>query len=139
MIMSVFGTILAAVFQGIPSAPPETEKPFASGYAGPPGAPPSPSEADKYELPIIRKVDVDAVLTARASRDKKTLDWRRSIVDLMKLLDLDSSLAARKELAQELGFTGDVNDTAHMNNWLHTQVMQKLADNGGKVSAELLH
>ena len=136
--MSIFGSIIAAIFHGVPSAPPETEKPFASGFAGPPGDPPSPAEADKYELPIIRKVDVDAVLTARASRNSEKLDWRHSIVDLMKLLDLDSSLTARKQLAQELDYTGDMNDTAHMNNWLHRQVMQKLADSGGKVSAELV-
>jgi hypothetical protein len=65
------------------------------------------------------------------------LDWRRSIVDLMKLLNLDSSLAARKELAGELHYTGDTNDSATMNIWLHKQVMQKLADNGGKVPDEL--
>ena|ERR1700760_1633147 len=136
--MSIFGSILAAIFHGIPSAPPETEKPFASGFAGPPGSPPLPSEADKYELPIIRKVDVDAVLTERASCNKEKLDWRRSIVDLLKLLDLDSSLASRKKLAQELDYTGDMSDAEHMNNWLHRQVMQKLADSGGKVSAELV-
>jgi hypothetical protein len=65
------------------------------------------------------------------------LDWRKSIVDLMKLLDLDSSLASRKELARELKFTGDMKDTAAMNIWLHKQVMIRLAENGGKVPAEL--
>jgi hypothetical protein len=72
-----------------------------------------------------------------ASKAGQTLDWRHSIVDLMKLLGLDSSLAARKELAQELGYTGDTNDSASMNIWLHKQVMTKLAENGGKVPAEL--
>jgi len=137
--MSIFGSIVAAIFHGVPSAPPETEKPFASGFAGPPGDPPSPAEAGSFERPVIHKVDVEAVLTARASRTKEKLDWRRSIVDLMKLLELDSSLTARKQLAQELGYTGDMNDSGHMNNWLHKQVMQKLADNGGKVSPELVH
>ena len=65
------------------------------------------------------------------------LDWRKSIVDLMKLLDLDSSLAARKELAKELNYTGDTNDSAKMNVWLRKQVMQKLAENGGKVPESL--
>jgi hypothetical protein len=65
------------------------------------------------------------------------LDWRRSIVDLMKALDLDSSLSARKELAAELNYTGDMNDSATMNMWLHKALMKKLADNGGKVPAEL--
>jgi hypothetical protein len=83
-------------------------------------------------------VDVEAVLTKLAAANKEKLDWRKSIVDLMKLLNLDSSLSARKELAKELGYTGDMNDSASMNIWLHKQVMQKLADNGGKVPADLL-
>ena len=65
------------------------------------------------------------------------LDWRHSIVDLMKLLNLDSSLSARKELAQELHYTGDTSDSASMNIWLHKQVMHKLAENGGKVPDSL--
>jgi hypothetical protein len=72
-----------------------------------------------------------------AAKKGQKLDWRKSIVDLMKLLDLDSSLSARKELAQELGYTGDMKDSARMNVWLHKQVMQKLAENGGKVPESL--
>jgi hypothetical protein len=72
-------------------------------------------------------------------KKKEKLDWRRSIVDLMKVLDLDSSFAARKQLAQELHYTGDTGDSAAMNIWLHKQVMIKLAENGGKVPAELRH
>ena len=83
-------------------------------------------------------VDVAAILTKLASENKEKLDWSKSIVDLMKLLNMDSSLAARKELAAELHYSGDTNDSATMNIWLHKQVMQKLADNGGKVPAELL-
>ena len=79
------------------------------------------------------QVDVEAVLTKLASQNKEKLDWRMSIVDLMKLLDLDSSLSARKELAKELNYTGDTNNSARMNVWLHKQVMIKLAENGGKV------
>ena len=74
-----------------------------------------------------------------AAKESQKLNWRTSIVDLMKLLDLDSSLAARKELAQELGYTGDSNDSATMNIWLHKQVMQKLAQNGGRVPPELMN
>ena len=72
-----------------------------------------------------------------AAKSSEKLDWRRSIVDLMKLINLDSSLAARKELAQELNFSGDMNNSASMNIWLHKQVMTKLAENGGKVPDEL--
>ena len=79
------------------------------------------------------------MLNGLAEKNPQTLDWRQSIVDLMKLLDLDSSLAARKQLAEELGYTGDTNDSASMNIWLHKQVMQKLAENGGKVPADLKH
>jgi hypothetical protein len=82
-------------------------------------------------------VDVAAVLTKLAAQNREKLDWRRSIVDLMKLLKLDSSLTARKELAQELHYASDMNDSASMNVWLHKQVMQKLAENGGKVPADL--
>lgn len=79
------------------------------------------------------------MLTRLAAQKKEKLDWRRSIVDLMKVLDLDSSFAARKQLAQELHYTGDTGDSAAMNIWLHKQVMIKLAENGGKVPAELRH
>ena len=82
-------------------------------------------------------VDVEVVLVDLASKNAEKLNWRTSIVDLMKLLQLDSSLASRKELAQELHFTGDTNDSASMNIWLHRQVMIKLAENGGKVPEEL--
>ena len=82
-------------------------------------------------------MDVAAILEAKAKAAGQPLDWRRSIVDLLKLLDLDSSLSARKELAQELHYTGDTNDSATMNTWLHKAVMTKLAENGGQVPAEL--
>ncbi|MGX5719030.1 DUF3597 domain-containing protein [Shinella zoogloeoides] len=83
-------------------------------------------------------VDVAAVMDAAVKKNGQKLDWRRSIVDMMKALDLDSSLSARKELADELGYTGDKNDSATMNVWLHKALMKALADNGGKVPAELL-
>ncbi len=83
-------------------------------------------------------VDVAAVLDQMAAAHHEKLDWRHSIVDLMKLVGMDSSLAERKELAADLKYTGDTNDSATMNMWLHKEVMRKLAENGGKVPAELL-
>ena len=85
----------------------------------------------------MAQVDVAAIMDRLAEQSAQDLDWRKSIVDLMKLLKLDSSLAARKELAQELKFAGNMKDSATMNIWLHKQVMIKLAENGGKVPAEL--
>lgn len=85
----------------------------------------------------MEQVDVEQLLNGMAQKNPQKLNWRTSIVDLLKLLDLDSSLAARKELAQELNYTGDMNDSASMNIWLHRQVMNKLAANGGKVPADL--
>ena len=85
-----------------------------------------------------QSVDVNAVLNDMASKNSEQLDWKRSIVDLMKLVGMDSSLQERKELATELGYTGDKNDSATMNVWLHKQVLKKLSENGGKVPADLL-
>ena len=82
-------------------------------------------------------VDVEAILTAEAAKTDQDLNWRTSIVDLMKLLGLDSSLANRKELATELGYTGELDGSAEMNIWLHKAVMRELAANGGKVPADL--
>jgi hypothetical protein len=122
--MSVFRTIMAAIFGG--GANPDTiESPPTAAAATPPSS------------GAWGPVDVDAVLTRLAARKNAKLDWRASIVDLMKVLDLDSSLAARKELARELRYPGDMNDTAAMNVWLHRQVMTKLAEHGGKVPEQL--
>lgn len=85
----------------------------------------------------VESVDVTAILDNMAQQAGQPLNWRTSIVDLLKLLHLDSSLDARKELARELHYSGDTGDSATMNMWLHRQVMQKLAANGGKVPAEL--
>ena len=82
-------------------------------------------------------VDVEQVLSGLAQQRAEKLNWRTSIVDLMKLLDLDSSLAARKQLATELHYSGDMNDSAAMNVWLQKQVMTRLAENGGKVPDDL--
>ena len=117
--MGIFGNIMSAIFGHATAAP-------AGG-----AAPAAPAGAQ------MSNVDVEAVLSKLSDASKEKLDWRKSIVDLMKLLGLDSSFAARKELAKELGYTGDTNDSASMNIWLHKQVMQKLAANGGKVPADL--
>jgi hypothetical protein len=130
--MSILGSIVSAIFHHA--------SPTTSAQAAP--APGSSAPAGGGAMPPKQpagSVDVDGALTKLAAANKEKLDWRHSIVDLMKLLNLDSSLSARKELAQELHYTGDTNDSAKMNMWLHAQVMQKLADNGGKVPADLLH
>jgi Domain of unknown function (DUF3597) len=121
--MSIFGNIMSAIFgRG------------AKAEASPGSAPSSPSTAPSGAAQSSGKgVDVEAVVSELARKKKEKLNWRTSIVDLMKVLDLDSSQAARKELAKELHYTGDMNDSAAMNIWLHKQVMIKLAENGGKV------
>jgi Domain of unknown function (DUF3597) len=134
--MSILGSIVSAIFRHAgaspaPSAPSPSPSPASAPSAS---APAAPSMPPKPATPV----DVVAVLTKLAAQNKEKLDWRKSIVDLMKLLNLDSSLAARKQLADELHYSGDKNDSASMNIWLHAQVMQKLAENGGKVPAELL-
>lgn len=132
--MSVFGNIVSAIFGHAAKAEPAPATAGASAGSGAPGSSASPAAPSVSPL---SQVDVELVLVQLASRNKEKLDWRKSIVDLMKLLDLDSSLPARKELAKELHYTGDTNDSATMNIWLHKQVMIKLAENGGKVPAEL--
>ena len=84
------------------------------------------------------QVDIAKVLDDMAAKNPEKLDWKHSIVDLMKLVGMDSSLAERRELAKDLQYTGDTNDTATMNMWLHKEVMRRLAANGGKVPADLL-
>ncbi|MEC5162860.1 MULTISPECIES: DUF3597 domain-containing protein [unclassified Janthinobacterium] len=111
-------------------APAPAGGPAATATAAAPGqAAPAPV--------AMEEVDVEALLNGKAEARAEKLNWRTSIVDLLKLLDLDSSMSARKELAQELHFSGDTNDSASMNIWLHRQVMNKLAANGGKVPADL--
>jgi hypothetical protein len=137
--MSVFGKIMSAIF-GHASATPAAPSPGAPAApsSSKPGAAPSASAPASSSAKPMTEVDVEAVLTQLAAKSKEKLNWRLSIVDLMKLLNLDSSLAARKELADELHYTGNKTDTATMNIWLHKQVMQKLAANGGKVPADLM-
>jgi hypothetical protein len=101
-----------------------------------PGAPSAPGAAAGAPM---QSVDVAATLDQMASKNHEKLDWKHSIVDLLKLVGMDSSLAARKELAEDLHYDGDTSDSAKKNMWLHKEVMAKLAANGGKVPAELLH
>jgi 3-oxoacyl-ACP reductase-like protein len=132
--MSILGKIISTIFGHASAAPAGT--PAAPAAPSAPTAAPSSAPGSPAAKPATQ-VDVADVLTKLAAKSREKLDWRHSIVDLMKLLNLDSSLAARKELAGELHYTGDTNDSATMNIWLHKQVMQKLADNGGKVPDEL--
>jgi hypothetical protein len=133
-IMSIFGKIMSSIFGHT-----NTASAAPAGGASPSAASTAPSTGTAAPSAPAQPVDVAAVLTAIAAKNTEKLDWRRSIVDLMKLLGLDSSLAARKELAQELHYTGNTSDSAAMNVWLHQQVMKKLAENGGKVPEDLMH
>jgi 3-oxoacyl-ACP reductase-like protein len=138
--MGILGDIFHKIFPG--HHPANTQAPAgtapAPSTAAPQSAPaaapqaPAPSAA-----PAMQEVDVEKVLTDMQAQSGQQLNWRTSIVDLLKLLNLDSSLQSRKELAAELNYTGDTNDSASMNIWLHKQVMNKLAQNGGKVPADL--
>ena len=150
--MSVFRSILSKIFGGnaasaqqAPAGAPPV--PGTTAGAAPGAAPTMPGAAPTFgasPAPGVapqgapaQNVDVAAVLTDLASKNSQQLNWKQSIVDLMKLLDLDSGLENRKDLAKELGYTGDMNDSASMNVWLHKQVMRKLAENGGVVPADL--
>jgi hypothetical protein len=140
--MSMFTNILNKIF------PQDHPANTASTGATAPAAPPSPSAdpssgstvaASNVQPPVaaLPPVDVEAVLTERQAGINTQLNWRSSIVDLLKLLDMDSSLDARKELAAELNYSGNTEDSAAMNIWLHKRVMQKLVENGGQVPADL--
>ena len=133
--MSIFGKIMSAIFGHSAEATPAGggAAPAGGGGAGAGSASAAPSTAP------AQSVDVAPILDKAVAAKHEKLEWRTSIVDLMKALDIDSSLAARKELAKELGYTGDTNDSASMNVWLHKQVMAKLAANGGKLPPEIRH
>ena len=118
--MGIFSSIVGAIFGH--------SSPAATAAATGETAPAAPGAAP---------VDVAAILDKAAAAKKEKLQWKTSIVDLMKVLDLDSSFTARKELAKELKYTGDTNDSASMNIWLHKQIMQKLAANGGKLPPDI--
>ena len=134
--MSIFGKIMSAIFGSKAAATPAGGSTPASG-----GGPSTTAAAAPSSAPVApaQSVDVAAIVDKAAAAKGEKLEWRTSIVDLMKALDIDSSFAARKELAKELGYSGDSNDSASMNIWLHKQVMAKLAANGGKLPPEIKH
>ena len=130
--MSIFGKIMGAIFGT------KTEAATPGGTAAASGSKPSAgSTTPPPTAAITQSVDVGPILDKAVAAKKEKLEWRTSIVDLMKALDIDSSLSARKELAKELHYTGDTNDSATMNIRLHKQVLTKLAANGGKLPADL--
>lgn len=138
--MSIFRSMVNRIF----GRPGETEATVSAKDAAEAGsaplsaAPDSAPEAPGHtQGPPDGPVDVEAILTGMASKAGQPLDWRRSIVDLMKVLGLDSSLIARKELAKELGYSGSTDDTAAMNMWLHREVMRKFAEHGGTLPDDL--
>ena len=119
--MSILGNILGKIFK-------KREAPAAS-----PSAAPTPAPVPSTTPTAAQPVDVAGILDFMNEQREPKLNWRTSIVDLMKLTGMDSSLAERKELAAELGYTGDTSDTATMNIWLHRQVIQRIRDNGGEI------
>ena len=149
--MSVFGSIVSAIFgskhAASVTAAAGSSAPSAGSAKGTSASSPSTAPAAGTSAPsagtsaaaatMISKADVEAILAKLADEQDEDYDWRRSIVDLMKLLKLDSSLGARKQLAQELGYTGALDGSAEMNVWLHKEVMTKLAESGGKVPDSL--
>lgn len=135
--MSFFDKIKNAIF-GKAEAAPQTSAPAGTPAAtASPAAPAAPAPTAAAPAPA-GTVDVASILDAAVKQNGQKLDWKHSIVDLLKALNLDSSLTARKELAGELGYTGDTSDSATMNIWLHKAVIKKLSENGGKVPADLL-
>lgn len=137
--MSILGKIFSKIFPSAhaaqvpaPAGPSSDDVAAAAAAAGAARA----GAATAAPAPMAQ-VDAEALLNDMAQKNPQKLNWKTSIVDLMKLLDLDSSLGERKELAKELGYTGDSSDSAAMNIWLHRQVMNKLAANGGTVPADL--
>ena len=134
--MSVFGNIVSAIF-GSKHAGNVTAAAAPSAPSPAAGASASAGAAGVSAAKPISKADVEAILAKLADEQDEDYDWKRSIVDLMKLLKLDSGLGARKQLAQELGYTGALDGSAEMNVWLHKQVMIKLAESGGKVPDSL--
>ena len=131
--MGIFHDLMGKIFQRAPAASAQP----APGAASDNASQPTPRAAPTAPQPAAA-VDVAAILDRMASESKQKLDWKHSIVDLMKLVGMDSSLSARRELAADLKYSGDTNDTATMNMWLHQEVMNKLRENGGKVPQELL-
>jgi hypothetical protein len=140
--MGLFNNLMSKIFghassAGAPSTPTQST-PGAPQQAQAPAAPAATVATSAATVAAPPIVDVTVILNDLAKKNPEKLDWKRSIVDLMKLVGMDSSFTARKQLAAELHYSGDPNDSAAMNIWLHKEVMKKLAENGGKVPQELL-
>jgi hypothetical protein len=147
--MGLFNTLMSKIFShasaspiatsagGAPTASQPTTPPSAT-VQPPASAAPVAAPAAPIAAPAASSVDLAGILDKLVAKNPEKLDWKRSIVDLMKLVGMDSSLSARKELAQDLHYDGDMNDSAAMNMWLHEEVMRQLAANGAKVPQDLL-
>ena len=131
--MSVLSNILGKIFHPHQAARPTVP----AAPASQPTAPAQPAASEPTAAERADPAYVESLLDTKAAAHAEKLDWRRSIVDLMKTLDLDSSLAARKELAKELSYSGDTSNSAAMNIWLHAQVMQRVAEHRGKLDQDL--
>ncbi|MFS8116311.1 DUF3597 domain-containing protein [Rhizobium jaguaris] len=145
--MGIFAKIKSAIWgeaKAAEVAPASTQATTAGGAAtatpaqAPSSAGSAPTTSAQTAPAAAAPVDVASILDAAVKKSGQKLDWKHSIVDLMKALGMDASLAERKELAQELGYTGDAGDSAKMNMFLHKALMKKLSENGGKVPADLL-
>ncbi len=144
--MSILGKIFGRIFPKAHAAQaPATaaaQAPQANRPAGQPQA--APQQPAPQQAPVaaatatVERVDIEQVLDGLAGQNSQKLNWRTSIVDLMKLVGMDSTLQERKELADELGYSGDKSDTAKMNMWLHKEVLRRMEQNGGKVPANLM-
>lgn len=132
--MSILGSILGGIFKKKAETAPAA--PSAPAPSAVPAAPQTAPVAPAAAAPVP-EVDVAGILDFMNDQRTQKLNWRSSIVDLMKLVGLESSLAERKELADELGYTGDKSDSASMNIWLHAQVIRKIRDNGGRLPTDL--
>jgi Domain of unknown function (DUF3597) len=138
--MGLLSNLMSKIFSHAATVTPVSGSPSAAQPGAATPAAPAVQSAATATAPAAppKTVDVAAILDGMAAKNPEKLDWKRSIVDLMKLVGMDSSFGARKQLATELNYTGDPNDSASMNIWLHKEVLRKLAENGGKVPEDLL-
>jgi hypothetical protein len=139
--MGMLTNLISKIFGHATAVPTSPEVAPPTAAAPTPPSPTSPTTSPTYSSPPVappKTVDVTSILDHLAAKNPEKLEWRKSIVDLMKLIGVDSSLASRKQLAAELSYPGDEKDSAAMNIWLHKQVIMKIAENGGKLPQELL-
>jgi 3-oxoacyl-ACP reductase-like protein len=138
-IMGMFNNLLSKIFghaSAAASATPAPSNTTIESAVAPATAAPA-TTPDAAAVPV-QTTDVNTILDGLAAKNSEKLDWKKSIVDLLKLVDMDSSLSARRQLAKELHYPGDENDSATMNVWLHKQVLRELSEHGGKIPRELL-